>query len=160
MIKESAINLVGISIRTNNKHIFEPNPATNKIAETVQHYIHNELYQKIKFRKNPGRTFCVYTQYDTDETGDYTYFIGEEVSSVEDIDAPFELLTVPAQTYIKFTNQPEPMPEACINMWKSIWSMNESDLGGKRAYIADFEIYDERSHDHNHAVLDIYIGIK
>jgi predicted transcriptional regulator YdeE len=37
--------------------------------------------------------------------------------------------------------------------------MNASDLGGKRAYIADFEVYDERSNDHNNVTLDIYIEI-
>ena len=33
-------------------------------------------------------------------------------------------------------------------------------MGGERSYIADFELYDERSHDYSNAVLDIYIGIK
>lgn len=47
-----------------------------------------------------------------------------------------------------------------IDMWQNIWKMNASDLGGERAYIADFEVYDERSSDHNNVTLDIYIGIK
>ncbi len=38
--------------------------------------------------------------------------------------------------------------------------MDRSELGAKRAYIADFEIYDERIRDPNNAMLDIYIGIK
>lgn len=33
-------------------------------------------------------------------------------------------------------------------------------LGGARAYIADFEIYDESSSDPHSAIVDIYIGIK
>jgi predicted transcriptional regulator YdeE len=38
--------------------------------------------------------------------------------------------------------------------------MLASDLGGKRAYIADFEIYDPRkSQDHNNVTLEIYVGI-
>jgi nucleotidyltransferase substrate binding protein (TIGR01987 family) len=45
-------------------------------------------------------------------------------------------------------------------MWQNIWKMNTADLGGKRAYIADFEVYDERSQNPEQAVLDIYIGIK
>ena len=52
------------------------------------------------------------------------------------------------------------MPTVCIDMWQNIWKMNASDLGGERAYIADFEVYDERSVDHNNVTLDIYIGIK
>jgi predicted transcriptional regulator YdeE len=32
-------------------------------------------------------------------------------------------------------------------------------FGGKRAYIADFEVYDERSRDPDNTIVDIYIGI-
>lgn len=92
--------------------------------------------------------------------GDYTYFIGEEVTSFESIDQEIEILTIPAQNYAKFTNQPGQMPTVCIEMWQNIWKMNASDLGGERAYIADFEVYDERSSDHDNVTLDIYIGIK
>ena len=31
-------------------------------------------------------------------------------------------------------------------------------LSGKRKYIADFEVYDERASDPNNTVIDIYIG--
>lgn len=155
-----AITLVGITTRTNNAHLFEENPATNKIALTVQKYFHNGLGEKIKNRTNPGKTFCIYTNYESDVNGDYTYFIGEEVSNFDYQEKDFETLTIPAQSYAKFTNQPGPMPAVCVDMWKNIWKMNDAELGGERSYGADFEVYDERSHDHNNVVLDIYIGIK
>ena len=104
------LKLVGITTRTNNTQIFERDHSTNKIAATVQKYFHNGLADKIKDKKNPGTTFCVYTNYESDENGDYTYFIGEEVTSFENIDKKFETLTIPAQNYAKFTNQPGPMP--------------------------------------------------
>ncbi|WP_243397291.1 GNAT family N-acetyltransferase [Holospora curviuscula] len=87
--------------------------------------------------------------------GDSTYFIGEEVTSFEEIDKEFETLTIPVQNYAKFTNQPGPMPTVCIDMGQNIWKMNASDLGGQRAYIADFEVYDQRSENPEQAVLDI-----
>ena len=154
------LKLVGITTRTNNTQIFERDPSTNKIAATVQKYFHNGLAEKIKDRKNPGTTFCIYTNYESDVNGDYTYFIGEEVTSFEEIDKEFETLTIPVQKYAKFTNQPGPMPTVCIDMWQNIWKMNAADLGGQRAYIADFEVYDERSQNPEQAVLDIYIGIQ
>ena len=153
IIKYPEIKLVGITTRTNNA-------PTNKIPETIQTYFHNKLSEKINDRKNPGTTFCVYTNYESDFNGDYTYFIGEEVSSFGKIGDGFETLSIPMQQYAKFTNQPAPMPAACINMWQNIWKMSASDLGGERAYIADFEVYDERSSDPNQVVLDIYVGIK
>jgi predicted transcriptional regulator YdeE len=45
------------------------------------------------------------------------------------------------------------------NAWKEIWRMQEADLGGKRTYVADFEIYDERAKDYSNITLDIYIGV-
>ena len=38
--------------------------------------------------------------------------------------------------------------------------MSPRELGGKRKYETDFEIYDERATDHQNIVLDLYIGIQ
>jgi predicted transcriptional regulator YdeE len=152
--------LMGITTRTNNAKIFEASPEANPIVATFQTYFHNGLAEKINNRKKPRTTFCVYTNYESDVHGDYTYFIGEEVTSFDPMSNGFETLMIPEQPYAKFTNHPAPMPSACIGMWQNIWKMSPADLGGKRAYLADFEVYDERSSDPNHAILDIYIGIK
>lgn len=158
--KLEEMKLVGITTRTSNAQIFEADPSSNKIALTVQKYFHQGLSEKIKGRKHPGTTLSIFANYESDFTGEYTYFIGEEVKSLQDIPEGFETLIIPAQTYIKFTSQPGPMPDVCIAMWQKIWKMSPSDLGGTRAYIADFEVYDERSHDPQNTILDIYIGVK
>lgn len=152
------LKLVGITARTSNAR--EMNPNTAKIGATMQKFFSSGIQEKIFGRKNPGRIFAVYTNYESDKQGEYTYFLGEEVIEFEVTNQGFETITIPAQNYAKFTNQPGPMPAVCINMWQNIWIMNDSDLGGQRGYVADFEIYDERSHDLNNATLDIYIGIK
>lgn len=154
------IKLVGIKCRTNNDHIFETNPSTNKIAATAQKYFHNELAKKIPDKINPGVTYCVYTEYESDFRGDYTYFIGEEVNSTNNLPEDYATITIPVQNYSKFTNEPGAMPDVCVDMWKTIWKMGSKELGGERLYLADFEIYDERALDHNKVVLDIYVGIK
>lgn len=154
------IKLVGITCRTNNAHLFESDPATNPIAATVQNYFHNNLPAKIQHRKNPGTTYCVYTNYEGDHTGDYTYFIGEAVTNLNDVQAEFSTLIIPAQIYSKFTIGPGKMPDICIQAWKEIWTMTPADLNGKRAYFADFELYDERSNDHQNVIFDIYIGLQ
>jgi len=153
------IKLVGISTRTNNAHLFDTNVEINKVAATVQKYFHNGLADKLYNRKNPGTTFCVYTNYESDENEDFTYFIGEAVNNFDEVPKGFETLIIPMQNYAKFTSQAGPMPAVCIQMWKDIWQMSPAILGGKRAYIADFEVYDERSKDHNSTILDLYIGI-
>ncbi|MGX6959986.1 MAG: GyrI-like domain-containing protein [Rickettsia endosymbiont of Pentastiridius leporinus] len=151
------IKLVGITVRTSNAVEF--NLDTAKIGATMQKFF-GGLQDKILNRKNPGKVFAVYTNYESDASGKYTYFLGEEVTSFENINKDFETLTIPVQTYAKFTPHPGQMPSIVIDMWQKIWSMDSADFGGERAYIADFEIYDERSMNPNNAILDIYIGIK
>ncbi len=153
-----AIKLVGIAVRTSN--IEEMNPDTAKIGAAMQQFFMEGMQTKISRRKNPGKAFAVYTNYESDEHGEYDYFLGEEVDDFADVPHRFEILTIPAQTYVKFTSNPGRMPDVVIDMWQNIWKMNNSELGGQRAYIADFEVYDERSKDPSNAVLDIYIGIK
>lgn len=151
------IKLMGIITRTNNAS--EMDPSTAKISSTVQKYFQNSLSEKIISRTKPGTTYGAYTEYESDFTGDYTYFIGEEVTSFDKIPEEFSTISIPAQNYTRFTNGPGSMPDVCINAWQEIWGMTSKDLGGERKYLADFEIYDERAHDHRNTILDIYIGI-
>lgn len=53
------------------------------------------------------------------------------------------------------------MPDVVKNAWQEIWQLKDHELGGKRRYHADFEIYDERASDptHQRIVLDLYVGI-
>ena len=116
--------------------------------------------EKIPYRTKPGTTFCVYTCYDSDYKGAYTYFIGEEVESFDDrLPDGFHNLIIPGQHYAKFTSTPAPMPDVIVNAWQNIWDMSAKELGGRRCYHSDFEIYDERAADHQNIVLDIYVGI-
>jgi predicted transcriptional regulator YdeE len=157
MNKLPEIKLVGIKVRTNNA--LEADPMTGKIMPTIQSYFHRSLFEKISDRKKPGTTYCVYTNYESDHTGDYTYFVGEEVTCFDSLCEELTTLTIPSQSYVKFTNGPGVMPDVCIDVWKKIWNMTPEDLGAKRSYVADFEIYDERSCNPLKTTLDIYIGI-
>lgn len=152
------IKLVGIKTRTCNKN--EENWQEGKIFPCVQRYFQEGLANQITHRQNPGTTLCVYTDYESDFTGDYTYFIGEEVHSFDTIPEGFETHTIPAQDYTKFTTQPGAMPSVLKDAWQHIWTMTPQDFGAERGYVADFEVYDERAADHNNIVLDIFIGVK
>jgi predicted transcriptional regulator YdeE len=90
----------------------------------------------------------------------YTYFIGEEVNSFDDIPNGMQKIIIPAATYQKFTTPNGKMPDVVITAWQQIWKMTPDDFEGKRAYQADFEVYDERARDPSNTSLDIYIGIK
>ncbi len=147
--------LIGISARTNNQAELTE---SGKIVPSLQRYFGEKLFERIPSRKKPGTTFCVYTRYESDFTGDYTYFVGEEVNAWDVIPEGMETLVIPAQRYVKFTNGPGPMPAVVQEPWFKIWQMKDEDLGGTRRYLADFEIYDERSADSLRTVFDKYIG--
>lgn len=157
-IQLSEKKLIGITIITSNS--LEANSETANIGKTIANYFENNLSKKIENKIKPGTTYCAYTKYESDENGSYTYFIGEEVNSLKEIPSGFEGLIIPKSNYAKFECGPGKMPKICIDAWKEIWQMKDNDLKGKRTYLTDFEIYDERAQDYNNAILDIYIGIK
>ncbi len=151
------IHLVGITARTNLMN--EMNPLTAKIGLTAQDYLHKNYAEKIQNRKKPGTTYSVYTDYASDYRGDYTYFIGEEVTELKELPEGMTAITIPAQHYLKYTTFPGPMPQVCINAWQHIW-LTQQEENAERLYEADFEIYDERAADPFLTVLDIYVGVK
>jgi predicted transcriptional regulator YdeE len=157
-----SITLVGIDARTNNS--FETSPMTSKIFPCAQRYGQEQLFDKIEHRKKPGTTFCVYTDYESDHTGDYTFFIGEQINEdAADTYTPAEGLkkiVIPSQRYAKFTTQSGQMPLVAITAWQLIWQMTPDTLGGKRRFHSDFQIHDERALNPMSTVLDIYVGLE
>lgn len=158
-VSKSEIKLMGISVRTS--YCQELDKMTGSIFPCVRQYFQESLFEKIPNRKKPGTTFCVYTDYESDHKGAYTYFIGEEVDFYDSpLSDSFVKLVIPPQNYVKFTTKPAPMPDVIVKAWEKIWSLLPADLGGKRRYQTDFEIYDERAADHQNIILDIYVGIE
>jgi predicted transcriptional regulator YdeE len=149
--------LVCLTIRTNKQDEF--NPAKAKIGAMIEEYWRNSIPDKIDNRINPGTTICAYMDYISDHNGEYTYFIGEEVSDFSDLSDNLVEVIIPEQRYCKFTTENGVIPKVVIDAWLNIWQMTESDFNGKRAYIADFEVYDYRATNINNTILDIYIGI-
>ncbi len=157
-IRKPEMCLIGISARTNNKNEF--NPETAQIPLTLQKYFQEQTASQLPKRKKPGTTYAVYTEYESDANGDYTYFLGEEVENLEDIPVGLTKLIIPEQSYTQFTSDPGVMPGICIDLWKKIWTLDPKELGGERIYTADFEIYDERAQNPSNTTLDICIAIK
>lgn len=163
-MKKEKVNLgeltfMGVTTRTNNKD--EMNPETAKIGALVKLYWDEKVASKFKNRSNAGLTYLIYTNYASDEHGEYTCFIGETVSDLADQDTTkYTPLTILPSTYQKFTTDSGKMPDIIIKAWQDIWRMTSVDLAGKRKYKADFEVYDLRARDINNAVVDIYVGIE
>lgn len=152
------IKIIGIGTRTNNAS--ELNPSIARIGALFHQYSNEKIADKIPNRLHPGITYCVYTDYHSDEHGDYTYVVGEAVSSFEEVPEGFKGVIIPAQNYICCTSEQGRMPDVCISLWQDIWAMTPQALGGTRSYKTDFEFYDHRAVDPHKTVLDVVIGVE
>lgn len=158
VVTREAVTLIGLSIRTNNQN--EMNPETSKIADLAGAYWGEQIANQFHHRSYPGVTYAVYTDYESDENGEYTYFIGEVVNSMEGQErSKFSSIVIPGGTYQKLTTEQGTMPGIIIQAWQEIWQMTPEQFAGQRTYMADFEIYDERARDPHNAEVDIYLGV-
>ena len=154
--KLEEIKLIGMSAITNTA--LEMNSKTAQISLTIEKYLNHLNNNNFPEIINPNEMYCVYTNYSSDEKGDYTYFVGSRISPSINSGSKLETLIISPQSYTKFSIIQGKMPDACINAWKEIWQMSESDLGGQRSFIADFEVYNIIDKN-DRTNFDIYIGI-
>ncbi len=150
----NGFTLEGIFCRTCNGD--EMNPSTAKIGKTVQRFFQEGFMEKIKHPKEPGVIYGAYTDYESDNTGAYTYFIGEEVFPESELSAGLSRLVIPDQRYSVFTNGPGVMPDVCVELWQKVWTLTPQELGGSRSYGTDVEFYQGADEE---AAVTLYIAI-
>ena len=75
----------------------------------------------------------------------FSYFLGCQVKTIENIPDDMESLVIPDGKYQVFTARGK-MPDCVAKAWKDIWIS-----GIERAYKFDFEVYSEKSRDWNNA---------
>lgn len=101
------------------------------------------------------RFISIYTNYETDENGPYTYHYG----IIQSENTPFlpecNVFHIKKGEYLKFTTEEGPLGIVVPKMWQKIWAMTPQELGGERAYTADFELYNPAS-----TKADICIALK
>lgn len=140
---------VGITARTNNS-----SPKMGEVIGGLWKRFFEEEYGKISDKANPF-TLGIYTDYSSDETGDYTFMTACEVAS--NANSRLETVKITAGKYAEFEivgniNMAEQLKEI-QRLWQEIWGM---DL--ERSFMCDFEEY--RSTDPNKADTHIFIGLK
>ncbi|WP_411822388.1 GyrI-like domain-containing protein [Leptospira sp. 'Mane'] len=147
--------IIGISAVTKNAD--EMN-GKGKIPELWQRFFEEGILDRIPDKKSPYRIIVVYTDFESDETGNYRILIGAEVETAKNIPSGFTKATIPNGNYVKHTTEVGSFATIGIGTWQKIWVNGE--LRKQRNYISDFEIYDERANDPDSAQFDIYVGVK
>lgn len=156
IVRESAFTVVGISARTTNAKEMS---GQGVIAKLWQRVTSEQLLQKIPNRTD-SNTLALYSNYQSDASGPYTFIIGARVGSAAKIPPGMIAVTVPAAKYAVFISARGPADKVVPETWRQIWLLPRSALGGDRAYQTDFELYDLRAASPQSAQVQIYVGIE
>lgn len=146
-------SFVGRAARTTNEAEMTEEGMIPKVNE---YFFENQLLEKISHRKN-NNIIALYTNYESDEKGSYEYAVGCEVGEDNILSDEMKRFTIPEQKYIVFTTKKGPLNEVILEAWQFIWNWSKDN---KRAFTADFELYDEKSIDPQNGQADIYISVK
>lgn len=112
--------------------------------------------------KADSNIVAVYSDYESDEHGDFTYTLGARVlgSGPKDLPAGFHSVVVPAGRYALFSSARGPVPGIVIETWKQIWNIKTLHPELRRSYGIDYELYDERARNPTDSQVDVFVGVQ
>lgn len=153
-VEVDAFTVIGIEARTSFRR--ERNPG-GVIPELWARFLSAALYA-IPNRAD-AEVIGLYTDYESDEYGEYTLVLGAKVLSADEIPAGMVVKQVPAQRYAVFTSERGQAGSVVIGTWKRIWNEPRTPEY-TRAYRSDFELYGAAAADPANTQLDIFVGVK
>jgi len=149
-------SVIGVAVRTNNANEMK---GSGKIGALWQRFMQDQMAAKI-----PGRIddhlVTVLTDYQSDQSGDYTYLLGAKVASTDHVPEGMVAKQVPAGTYAVFQSETGPPAEVVPRLWQRIWATSPQEMGGKRSFRTDFELYGSGASDPQHVQVQVYIGLQ
>lgn len=152
---QPGFTVVGVSVRTDNQ---KEAGGTGLIPQMWQKAMQDGSLENIPHRADNNLT-VVYTNYASDQMGEYTYVLGVRVSSVDEVPDGMMAVNVPAGKYAMVESDKGSLPEVLPRVWQRIDTMSDAELGGKRTFKADYEVYPE-GFDWQNAQIPVYIGLK
>ena len=135
----------GISVVTNNE--LEISEENGKIAGLWEEYFEKDVYKKTFDKANSDFMYGVYSNYESDTTGNYKVTVGVEVIK------PKNAIVIEDKKYLVFTKQGE-LPMVVVELWEEIWAYFEKNSEYERAFEVDFEKYAKEDE------IEIFVSIK
>jgi predicted transcriptional regulator YdeE len=151
----NAFIVVGITVRTNNA---KEAGGQGSIPQLWQDAMQNNTLDAVP-NKADDSLIVVYSDYATDNTGDYNYTLGYRVTSADKIPAGMVSKTVHAGKYAVLTSEQGAPQQVVPALWQRINTMTPQQLGGARAYESDFETYGNIV-DWGNMQMTAHIGLK
>lgn len=144
------LKIIGIEVRTSNQN----NQAQKDMTELWNRFFAEAISQQVD-HKTSEFIYSIYTDYDSDFTGNYTAILGFSVDSLESIPDGLIGREFSKETFEVFTAKGA-MPNAVVETWKTIWNQ---DATLKRKYSYDFELYGDKCQQGDDSEVDIFIAI-
>jgi predicted transcriptional regulator YdeE len=137
---------IGLELRTNNEECSSAMPAHKEkfFKENVPAKIPNKINDNI---------LALYTDYEGDDTKPYSWILGYEVSSLDEVSKGLVGKVIPESTYAVFTTQGG-FPQGLIAAWQAIWQSNLH-----RSYTSDFEVYRTDFDPQKNPQVKVYIAL-
>ncbi|MGB0064957.1 MAG: GyrI-like domain-containing protein [Terracidiphilus sp.] len=152
---EMPFYVAGWQVRTNNA---DEIGGHGKIGPLWQRLMQQDLAAQIPNRTD-GALMVVYSNYASDENGAYDYLVGGRVGGVDHLPAGMTWRKIEPGNYAVILTDKGQMPGVLQAAWARIWKMTPEELGGKRRFVTDYEIYDERSANRQSAQVEIHVGL-
>lgn len=137
---------IGLELRTNNKECSLAMPAHK------DRFFNENILAKIP-NKIDGSILALYTDYEGDYTQPYSWILGCEVSSLDNVPEGLVAKVIPQSKYAVFTTQGE-FPQGLIAAWQAIWNS-----GLHRSYTSDFELYRSDFNPQTNPEVKVYIAV-
>ena len=135
----------GISVVTNNE--LEMSEENGKIALLWEEYFAKDIYKKTFDKANSDFMYGVYSDYESDVTGNYKITVGVEVTKAKNA------IVIEDKKYLVFTKKGE-LPMVVVELWEEIWDYFEKNSDYERSFEVDFEKYAKEDE------IEIYVSIK
>ena len=135
----------GISAVTNNQ--LEMSEENGKIAQLWEDYFAKDVYKKTFDKSNSDFMYGVYSNYDSDVSGNYKVTVGVEVTKAKNA------IVIEDKKYLVFTKKGE-LPMVVVELWEEIWDYFEKNSDYERDFEIDFEKYAKEDE------IEIYVSIK
>ena len=157
VVEQPEFSVIGIQVRTSNAKEVTGGGA---IPKQWERFFKEGIADKVP-NKVDSTIYAVYTNYASDYNGEYDFIIGVKVSSVSDVPPGMVAKKVPGRRYAVVASAKGPVAQVVPQAWQRVYSLDDNkQLGGARAYKADFELYDQRSQDPQDSQVDLYLGLK
>jgi len=151
----NSFTVIGISARTNNAKEAGPDGV---IGKQWQKFFQEGVLARIPEKISPV-IYAVYTDYESDHHGEYSYVIGASVKAGTKPPPGMVAVTVPAGSFAVISSDRGPLPQVVPAAWQRVFQL-EDERQLNRAYKADFEVYDQRAQNPQDAQVDLYLGVK